>query len=223
MNEANTQGRLRLYLIRHGEVEGAVSGKLLGRTDAPLSERGLEQSRQLAKNLSAAQISAIYSSDLQRARVTAETIGIHHRLKVQQSSAWREIDMGEWEGRTLAALHEEARRLVAQLFNDPASFKYPGGESFAAFTARVQRALDELLITHETGEVALIAHGAVCRAIIGNVLGMPTRNWLRLAQDYGCLNVIDWYDVNPELRLLNGGYAGGPASDELVGSVRADY
>ena len=213
MNEANTQERLRLYLIRHGEVEGAVSGKLLGRTDAPLSERGLEQSRQLAKNLSAAQISAIYSSDLQRARVTAETIGIHHRLKVQQSPAWREIDMGEWEGRTLAALHEEAPGLVAQLFTDPASFKYPGGESFAAFMARVQRALDQLLITHGTGEVALVAHGGVCRAITGNVLGMPTHNWLRLAQDYGCLNVIDWYGINPVLRLLNGVFDSGVTSD----------
>ena len=112
--------------------------------------------------------------------------------------------MGEWEGRILAALHEHAPGLVAQLFNDPASFKYPGGESFAAFTARVQRALDQLLITHGTGEVALVAHGGVCRAIIGNALGMPTHNWLRLAQDYGCLNVIDWYDVNPTVRLLNG-------------------
>src|SRR5712691_11489807 len=203
MNEANTQERLRLYLIRHGEVEGAVAGRLLGRTDAPLLARGLDQAHQLAKKLSAAQLCAIYSSDLRRARLTAETIGIHHRLKVQQSSAWREIDMGEWEGRTLAALHEEAPGLVAQLFHDPASFKYPGGESFAAFTARVQRALDQLLITHGTGEMALIAHGGVCRTIIGNALGMPTHNWLRLAQEYGCLNVIDWYDANPILQVLN--------------------
>ncbi len=213
MNETNTTQRLRLYLIRHGEVEATAAGKLVGQTDTPLSERGLDQSRQLAKELSAAQLCAIYSSDLQRARITAETIGIHHRLKVQQSSAWREIDMGEWEGRILAALHEEAPGLVAQLFTDPASFKYPGGESFAAFTARVQRALDHLLITHGTGEVALVAHGGVCRAIIGSALGIPAKNWLRLAQDYGCLNVIDWYDVNPALRLLNGVFDSGATSD----------
>jgi broad specificity phosphatase PhoE len=52
MNETNTQQRLRLYLIRHGEVVGAADGKLLGRTDTPLSERGLEQSRHLAEVLS---------------------------------------------------------------------------------------------------------------------------------------------------------------------------
>ncbi len=85
MNEANTQGRLRLYLIRHGEVEGAVSGKLLGRTDAPLSERGLEQSRQLAKNLSAAQISAIYSRRCTRKRgdwsPNSSTIRLHSNIR----------------------------------------------------------------------------------------------------------------------------------------------
>lgn len=208
MNQATNQRRLRLYLIRHGEVEGAADGKLLGRTDARLSARGLEQSRQLAETLSAAELSAIYSSDLQRARVMAETIAKRSELKVQESSAWREIDMGEWEDRTMASLHGEAPELVAQLFADPASFEYPSGESFAAFTARVQTALDQLLFTHGSGEVALVAHGGVCRTIIGSVLGMPTQNWLRLAQDYGCLNVIDWYDGNPVLRLLNGGSEG---------------
>jgi alpha-ribazole phosphatase len=213
MNETSTQERLRLYLIRHGEVEGAAAGRLLGRTDTPLSLQGLEQSRQVAQRVSSARLSAIYSSDLQRARVFAEAIANRQGLEVQHGPAWREIDMGEWEGRTIASLHDQAPEQVAQLFNDPVSFKYPGGESFAAFTARVQRALEQLLITHGTGEVALVAHGGVCRAIIGSALGMPTRNWLLLAQDYGCLNVIDWYDVNPVLRLLNGGYACEATSD----------
>src|SRR6266404_746543 len=202
MNEKSTQERLRLYLIRHGEVEGAASGKLLGRTDTPLSDQGLVQARQLAEVLSTAQLSAIYCSDLQRARTTAEIIAKRSNLNVQESSAWREIDMGEWEGDTLAALHDEAPELIAQLFSDPASFEYPDGESFTGFTTRVQRALDQLLITHRTGEVALVAHGGVCRTIIGNVLGMPTHNWLRLAQVYACMNVIEWYGANPILVML---------------------
>ena len=133
--KSGDQQRLRLYLIRHGEVEGAESGKLLGRTDTPLSVRGLEQSRQLADVLSTMRLSAVYCSDLQRARMTAEIIAKRRNLEVQESSAWREIDMGEWEGRTIAALYVDAQHLVGQLFEDPASFKYPAGESFAAFTA----------------------------------------------------------------------------------------
>jgi alpha-ribazole phosphatase/probable phosphoglycerate mutase len=203
MNETNITQPLRLYLIRHGEVEGATEGKLLGRTDSALSARGLEQSDQVADQLSKVQLSAIYSSDLQRARLTAEAIAKCSDLKVEQNSAWREIDMGQWEGLTIELVHREAPELVAQLFDDPASFKYPGGESFAAFTARIQKTLEHLLWTHQGDEVALVTHGGVCRAIIGSALGIPTRNWLRLAQDYGCLNMIDWYDKNPVLRFLN--------------------
>jgi len=203
MSEANIQDRLRLYLIRHGEVEGAASGKLLGRTDTPLSERGIEQAVKLAEILSTAQLSAVYCSDLQRARVTSEIIAKRRELKVQESSAWREIDMGKWDGRTMDSLHKEAPQLVARLFDDPASFEYPEGESFACFTGRVMNAVDQLLMKHRTGEVVLVAHGGVCRTIIGNALGIPAKNWLRLSQDYGCLNVIDWYSGNPLLHLLN--------------------
>jgi alpha-ribazole phosphatase/probable phosphoglycerate mutase len=111
--------------------------------------------------------------------------------------------MGDWDCRTIAALHHDTPQLVGQLFEDPGSFVYPGGESFTAFIARVQQALDQLRIAHESGEVALVTHGGICRAVIGTVLGMPMRNWLRLAQDYGCLNVIDWYDENPTVQVLN--------------------
>ena len=204
MNQANTQERLRLYLIRHGEVEGASAAKLVGRTDVPLSALGLEQAGRVAEKLSTVELSAVYSSDLRRARVMAETIARPRELVVQENSAWREIDMGEWEGRTIASLHDEQPELVAKLFNDPALFEYPNGESFATFTARVQGALNQLLTVHQSGEVGLVAHGGVCRTILGSALGMPLKNWLRLAQDFGCLNVIDWYDRNPTVRLLNG-------------------
>jgi alpha-ribazole phosphatase len=207
MNHMSSQDCLRLYLIRHGEVEGIADGQLFGRTDRPLSEHGVAQAHQLAELLSTAHLSAVYCSDLQRAKMTAEIIARPTRLKVQVDSAWREIDMGDWEGRTVSALHNEAPQLVESLFTDPDSFKYPEGESFAAFTARVQSALDQLLMSHNGEQLALIAHGGVCRAIIGTALEIPMKNWLRLSQDYGCVNVIDWYDRNPTVRFLNHVYS----------------
>jgi len=203
MNAMINKDRLRLYLMRHGEVEGAAAGMLLGRTDKPLSDRGMAQAQNLAAELSRRPLTAVYSSDLQRAKMTAEIIAKPANLKVEEYPAWREIDMGEWEGRTVAALHQQAEELIAHLFADPASFKYPGGESFSDFITRVQAALDQLLQTHDHGDVGLVAHGGVCRAIIGSALGMPMANWLRLAQDYGCLNVIEWYGGSPFLVSLN--------------------
>jgi len=216
MKENANQKPLRLYLIRHGEVEGAEAGRLLGRTDAPLSERGREQSRQLAEFLSTEQLERVYCSDLLRAKTIADIVAKRGNLEVHESSAWREIDMGEWEGRTFAALHDEAPELVAQLFDDPVSFVYPHGESFGVFIARVRGALDQLLTTHDSSNIALITHGGVCRVILGDALGMPVQNWLRLAQDYGCVNVVDWYDGNPTVKLLNGVRTHGNSEADLL-------
>jgi alpha-ribazole phosphatase len=203
MSGTDSAPRLRMYLIRHGEIEPASMGKLIGRTDVALSERGVEQARRLAEKLSSVRLDAVYSSDLRRASRTAEIIAGHNQERTRLSEAWREIDMGEWESRSLSALNDDEPERVASLFNDPDSFKYPGGESFVDFNRRVRGALDLLLQTHQNGEIALVAHGGVCRAIIGGVLEMPMRNWLRLAQDYGCLNVITWYELRPMLELLN--------------------
>jgi broad specificity phosphatase PhoE len=185
MSELNTSEVLRMYLIRHGEIEPAAIGKLIGHTDVSLSERGVEQARRLAERLSFVRLDAIYTSDLRRACRTGEIIAERNRVSAQSSAAWREIDMGAWEGRTLSALNDEAPELVGSLFDDPASFDYPGGESFADFRMRIEKALDHLLLNWPIGEIVLVAHGGVCRAIIGGVLGMPMRNWLKLAQDYG--------------------------------------
>lgn len=203
MNDTNASQQLRLYLIRHGEIETAAMGKLIGHTDVALSERGIEQARRLAERLANTRLDAIYSSDLRRAYQTAEIIAAYNQVRAQSSTAWREINMGMWEGCALSGLNDEAPEQVSSLLTDPSSFEYPGGESFTAFTKRIQGALDQLLRTHSRGEIVLVAHGGVCRAIIGCVLEIPMRNWLRMAQDYGCLNVITWYEHQPMLESLN--------------------
>jgi len=203
MSETGASSRLRLFLIRHGEIEPAAMGKLIGHADVALSERGVEQARHLAEKLSSVRLDAVYSSDLRRAYRTAEIIAEYNQVSAQPSAAWREINMGLWEGRTLSALNDEAPQQVSSLFSDPALFEYPGGESFADFTRRIREALGQLLLTHSHGNIALVVHGGVCRAIIGGVLEMPMRSWLRIAQGYGCLNVITWYESHPLLELLN--------------------
>ncbi|HEY7183402.1 MAG TPA: histidine phosphatase family protein, partial [Blastocatellia bacterium] len=172
-------------------------------TDVALSERGLEQACRLAEKLSSTRLDAVYSSDLRRAFRTAEIIAERNQPIAQPSAAWREINMGTWEGRALSDLNGEAPEKIAALFSDPASFEYTGGESFTGFTTRIREAMEELLQRHPRGEIALVAHGGVCRAIIGEVLGVPIRNWLRIAQRHGCLNLIDWYESQPMVELLN--------------------
>jgi len=203
MTDIHSSQRLRLYLIRHGEVEDAKDGKVFGQRDVALSDRGRDQSRRLADKLASEPLIAVYSSDLQRASQAAKLIAAPHGLKFQQSAAWREIDMGQWEGLTLSDLQKQDAESVKRLFEEPESFQYAHGESFLAFETRIRKAFNELRSMHEDGEIVLVTHGGVARAIIGTALEMPMRTWLRLAQGYGCLNVLDWYGENPVVQFLN--------------------
>ena len=113
---------------------------------------------------------------------------------------FREIGMGEWEGRVIAELSREYEEKFASFYKEPLEFRFPGGESCREFIARVDEGLSALLSNHE-GSVALIAHSGVCRAILGAVLNIPPTHWLRIAQDFGCMNVIEWYDGQPMVKV----------------------
>ncbi len=183
--------------MRHGEVESAAQGRLNGWTDVALSPRGQAQARWLAAELAHVEWQGIHCSDLQRATSGAQLFG----LPIKSDAAWREIAMGAWEGCALNELNAEA---VAQCFENPSAFAYPNGESFVGFAERIASALTALRRQYpQGGAVALVAHGAVNRAILGEALSLPINSWLRLAQDYGCLNIIEWYDAHPLVRLVN--------------------
>lgn len=196
--------RLRLYLIRHGRAVGSEQGRLFGRTDAALSETGRAQAQTLSERLASVDFQKIYSSDLVRASATAEIIAGARGIQVEQDVAWREIDMGNWEGCSLSDLYQTDPEMVSELFEDPGSFQYPNGESFRVFTSRIQESLKSLVATYTDGDIALVTHAGVIRTIVGTVLEMPMSLWLRVAQDYGCLNILEWHDGVPSVQLLNG-------------------
>jgi len=195
--------RLRLYLMRHGETESSHGGKLYGHTDVPLSPAGIEQSHRLANELKARRLAAVYSSDLSRAVFAAQLIADAHGLTPRPVQDLREANMGDWEGRPLAEISLAHPQMVSCLFTDPSTFRYPGGESFCDFRARVERAWREIFAAHCEGEIAIVAHGGVCRLILGGLLELAPRNLLRLSQDFGCINVIDVVDGQPLVRLVN--------------------
>ena len=111
--------------------------------------------------------------------------------------------MGEWEGSTWSQVTEAYPELVSSLFTEPSTFVYPGGESFAGFRVRVRGALHSLLERHTDGEIAVVTHGGVTRLMIGEVLQLRPSNWLRLSQDFGCLNIIDVVDGEPAVNMMN--------------------
>jgi broad specificity phosphatase PhoE len=145
-----------LLLVRHGETDWNADGRLQGQTDRPLSDYGRSQARQLAEELGDDGVEAIYSSDLARARETAEIVGDRLGLPVVLDPDLREKDWGNWEG--LTAVERDRVEFV--------------GESTEAHAERTLRALRRIAERHPAGRVLVVTHGGSMRRIQTAALGM---------------------------------------------------
>ena len=190
----------RLFLVRHGEVEGA-GAVLHGHVDVPLTVRGTAQMERASARLAREPVAAVYASDLQRARVGAGIVARPHGLTPVVDPAFRELDMGAWDGRPMAELWAEHRRDLEAWWADLEGFRLPGGESLADLKARVQPVLDRALARHRARTLCVVAHGGVNRVVLFAALGLPLQQFHRVAQDYGCVNRVDYY---PDGRVVVG-------------------
>ncbi len=194
---------LRVYLLRHGEVENSSELKLSGQQDVLLTSRGEKQSKRLAEILSQRKISAVFSSDLYRAKRGAELLAKRLGLKPQKYKELREFNFGEWEGLDWKEVAEKVKDSEIDWKN----FKFPSGESLLQFQERILRVYQDL-IQNQKGEIAIFAHGGVNRIILCKELGIPLENMFRIDQSYACLNLIEYYPTAfggymPFVRLLN--------------------
>lgn len=196
----------RLYLIRHGQVVNHHEYRYNGHFDVDITETGVEQMRRLSDFLAGEPIKAMYSSDLQRAVKGARMIGQRLGLNPVMKHAFREISLGRWEGLT----RDEAAQLYPEeadfRFRDLATSKVQGGESLVDLKARVVPALYEILDKHRGENICILAHGGVNRVVLSDAMGLDIENFFRMEQDYGCLNVIDYFEDGLKMvKLLNGG------------------
>jgi len=192
-----------IYLLRHGEVQGAETRRFIGHLDVPLSPVGERQCTIQAARLRGVRLAALFSSDLTRARRSAEIIGAPHGLAPTLVPALREMAMGRWEGLTA----EEIRGREPVAFEDwmarVGEFPFPGGESVADLVARAAAAFDAIVTSAPGSAIAIVAHGGTNRALLCRALGLPFARLLALGQDYGALSVLEQHDGAWRLRRLN--------------------
>ena len=151
----------RVIAIRHGETAWNRAARIQGQLDIGLNDTGLWQARQLGLALADAGITALYASDLSRARQTAQAVAEHTGLAVVTDSGLRERGFGVFEGLSFA---EVEQRWPAQALRwrqrDPA-FGPAGGEVLAEFYARSIACATRLAEQHPGETIALVAHGGV--------------------------------------------------------------
>ncbi len=160
--------RTRLILVRHGETLANREFRYIGTQDHLLSEQGQLQAEQLAEALSVLPIAAVYSSPLQRAYRTAESIAIRHALALQVLDGLREGSFGSWEGMSrvevLARSLEDEQQLLAWE-RDP-DVAPPGGESFVMICERVLTTVGQLAQAHVEQAIVLVSHVGVIKALL---------------------------------------------------------
>jgi broad specificity phosphatase PhoE len=164
---------LRLILIRHGESTANAEGRLQGRADFPLSERGRSEAAGLATRLRTFELSALYSSPLSRARETADIVSSALGLAVIEHDDLAEYDFGPLGGLTREQIREQYPEFVRAQAEGRRGEGVPGLELYEDFAARVVRVMDEIIASHRDGSVAVVTHGGVLGIFTRIALGLP--------------------------------------------------
>ncbi len=208
-----------LYLVRHGVTVGDEERRYKGSIDVPLSEEGRVQAQKTAGFIaediarrtmradrscfSASCLQAIYSSPLSRAQRTAEEICKPHGLNPIVDSDLRERHFGDWEGMSFSEIQEQFPDAFRAWTGNPLDYAPTGGETTREVEARAVRALSTLLRRHGGQSFVIVAHGGINRIMLCHVMGLSLEHAFRIEQDNAAVNVIEFWEAYPVVKLLN--------------------
>jgi 2,3-bisphosphoglycerate-dependent phosphoglycerate mutase len=173
-----------IHLVRHGETDWNVERRLQGWTDIPLNATGLRQAQAAALALADRDIGVIVSSDLSRARDTAELIAAEAGVEVITDPALRERHYGIAEGRLNSELESQFDGTLDERWADP-DFTFEGGETRRDVYLRLGTFLTELLASPPQHEIVLVSHGGALRVARGFLEGLPVERLPRWSFDNG--------------------------------------
>lgn len=193
----------RLCLVRHGETEWNRERRLQGHLDVPLNAAGLAQARATAAHLAGQTFSAVYCSDLARARQTAMAAADALACAAQPTPALRERHYGALQGLTYAEARERLPAEFERFSARDADFAFSGGgESLRGFAARIEQAVSEIARRHPGEQVLIVTHGGALDIMHRLSTGKPleaTRdfpipnaalNWIAFAE--GRWHLLAW-------------------------------
>jgi len=192
---------LRVALVRHGEVDESVRGRCCGSLDPPLSDAGRRQMQRTSGLLQHLSAAAIYASPRRRALDSAGALDVAAPTLVDDRL--REIDFGLLEGLTYQDVADRYPGVWRLWMQQPIDVAFPDGERFADFSARVDQALADLAERHHGEAIVIVAHGGVNRLVLARALGLDLRHMFRLQQTCGAVSLIDFYDDQAVVQVMN--------------------
>ena len=182
-----------LLIVRHGRTVANASGLLQGRVDNPLDAVGRQQAQEISLALGTVDI--VVSSPLQRARETAEPLGLPLRL----DERWIELDYGEWDELPITEVTADQ---WTQWRSD-STFAPPGGESLAELDQRVAEACNDLLVEAAELNVAVFTHVSPIKSAMAWALGVEEQISWRLQVGQAQISRIAVREGRPLLTSFN--------------------
>lgn len=172
---------LKVYLLRHGQTAwNADNNRYCGRTDIPLTEKGLAQAAAVKDQLEGVHLDAVYASPLQRASKTAQ---IASGRAVTTDERLIEVDFGQWEYKTREEFVAENAGAWQSWDADPTNVKAGiSGETGSEIVKRVDDFFNEMYQRHAGQSILVAAHNGVNRLYMAYKLGMPLRNYRQIVQ-----------------------------------------
>lgn len=163
--------KTKLIFVRHGVTEGNISNTYQGRTDIDLNTVGREQARRVAFALKGENINTLYSSPLIRAHETARRIAKVNNVTITKLEQLKEIDGGDWEGKTFKYIAENWPEDYMKWQTTPHLHRNPNGESTKEFQDRLVNAVDEIVKENDGKNICIVTHGAAILVLMCHFYG----------------------------------------------------
>lgn len=180
----------KLVFLRHGRTEWNDTRRLQGQADVELDRLGLKQAQSAAHALSNREFSAVYSSDLQRAAVTARAVADVLGLEMETDKRLQEINVGAWSGKTRTEVEIEFPQYATWYAEGRDFRRSDTGETESEMLKRTMPAIERILRRHKGQEVLVVGHGFLFSKLLQHVLGLPSG-----ARVVGSLGNAHWSEV----------------------------
>jgi len=192
-------GDSRLFLVRHGETNWNREGRFQGQIDIPLNQKGKEQAKKTFEYLKEVKFNKAFSSSMTRPFETAKIILQGNKdLTITKIDSLIEIGHGLWEGKLEREIKQEWPNLLKDWHDKPEIVTMPGGESIKDVSERSIKAFEEICLCQKDNDLTLlVAHDAVNKTLICNLLGIDFSNIWMIKQGNGGITIVDIFN-DPE-------------------------
>jgi probable phosphoglycerate mutase len=194
---------LTLYFLRHGQTEYSLKNAYCGAIDSALTPSGLEMAQSFADAYSSIPWTAIFSSPMRRTVATAKPLCQAVGMEPQLRDGLKEINYGQWEGKTPEEISQEFHDDYLRWSADPAWYAPTGGERAVTIASRAVGVIEEIKQLYNSGNVLIVAHKATIRIILCSLLGIDVGRFrYRLGCPVASVSIVEFTPHGPLLKVL---------------------